>query len=53
MSSAIRQTLEAARSVQLYTALDLVREAIAQGSDCLFGLHRNMDFGSLRGHPRF
>jgi tetratricopeptide (TPR) repeat protein len=35
------------------TALDLVREAIAQGSDCIFYLHRDMDFEGLRSDPRF
>jgi tetratricopeptide (TPR) repeat protein len=34
-------------------ALDLVREAIAQGADCLSGLHRDMDLESLRSDPRF
>ena len=34
------------------TALDLVREAIAQGCDCLASLHRDMDLESLRSDPR-
>jgi tetratricopeptide (TPR) repeat protein len=43
----------AAQLGQKDTALDLVREAIAQGADCLFGLHRDMDFEGLRSDPRF
>jgi len=35
------------------TALDLVREAIAQGYDCLASLHRDLDLESLRSYPRF
>ena len=35
------------------TAFDLVREAIALGSDCLFSLHSDVDVESLRRDPRF
>jgi len=35
------------------SALDLVHEAIAQGSDCLFRLHSDVDLESLRRDPRF